>query len=307
MCVGAAPPQAAAGLLDHQPHGRPPDRRRPADGQGRWPGPRSTRWRTGLIKAALFFCGGHPAQPLRLRGRGQARGAAAGDLRWVQALFVLAALGLAGLPPFGTSLGKSLVEEAGHELHLEWLPPLFLARRGADRRRRPAGGGARLLGLGPRRAGPVPVRGRGAGDAGDLHARALRHAPPRRPARRRVPRGRPLAGPAARRRRRRAALPGPAGVPVHRARPRPGGIGRLPGRAGPVGHPLEPGRGAGAPSASPPGRCSGRPPCAARAARSPARCWPRSAPCTAAQVGDYVTWIVVGTAVLGGLCAFTLR
>lgn len=64
------------------------------------------------VKAALFACAGvlldryGNVDELSLYGR------AVGRLRGVGVMFAVGALGLAGLPPFGTALGKSLVEEA---------------------------------------------------------------------------------------------------------------------------------------------------------------------------------------------------
>jgi multicomponent Na+:H+ antiporter subunit D len=76
----------------------------------------------GMVKAALFVLVGvllhRRATVDEERLRGQGRG-----LWLTGALFALGGLGLAGLPPFGTSLGKSLIEEAGH--HYAWLPWLF--------------------------------------------------------------------------------------------------------------------------------------------------------------------------------------
>lgn len=63
------------------------------------------------VKAALFACTGvlldryGSVDELTLYGR-------AGRLRGVGIMFVVGALGLAGLPPFGTALGKATVEEA---------------------------------------------------------------------------------------------------------------------------------------------------------------------------------------------------
>ncbi|WP_031480560.1 complex I subunit 5 family protein [Streptomyces bicolor] len=63
------------------------------------------------VKAALFACAGvlldryGSMDELALHGR------AVGRMRGVGVMFVAGALGLAGLPPFGTALGKSLVEE----------------------------------------------------------------------------------------------------------------------------------------------------------------------------------------------------
>src|SRR5919198_428473 len=76
----------------------------------------------GMVKAGLFVLVGvllhRRASVDEEHLRGQGRG------MWlIGALFTLGGLGLAGLPPFGTSLGKSLIEEAGH--HYAWLPWLF--------------------------------------------------------------------------------------------------------------------------------------------------------------------------------------
>ncbi|MFC4466427.1 complex I subunit 5 family protein [Streptomyces xiangluensis] len=63
------------------------------------------------VKAALFACAGivldrfGSVDEHTLHGRAR-------ELRGVAALFVIGALGLAGLPPFGTALGKALTEEA---------------------------------------------------------------------------------------------------------------------------------------------------------------------------------------------------
>ncbi|MEV0634870.1 complex I subunit 5 family protein [Streptomyces sp. NPDC050619] len=63
------------------------------------------------VKAALFACAGilldryGSVDEHALHGR-------AGELRGVAVLFAVGALGLAGLPPFGTALGKSVTEEA---------------------------------------------------------------------------------------------------------------------------------------------------------------------------------------------------
>ncbi|TPQ18004.1 complex I subunit 5 family protein [Streptomyces sporangiiformans] len=63
------------------------------------------------VKAALFACTGivldryGSVDEHALHGRGR-------ELRGVAVLFLVGALGLAGLPPFGTALGKALTEEA---------------------------------------------------------------------------------------------------------------------------------------------------------------------------------------------------
>ncbi|MFI9722033.1 complex I subunit 5 family protein [Streptomyces sp. NPDC052396] len=71
-------------------------------------------------KAALFACTGvlldryGSVDELELHGRGR-------ELPVIGALFTVGGLALAGLPPFGTGLGKALVEEESG-----WLPVLFV-------------------------------------------------------------------------------------------------------------------------------------------------------------------------------------
>lgn len=65
----------------------------------------------GLVKAALFLCAGavlhrlHSVDETALHGRGR-------ELRVTGAVFVLAALGLADLPPFGTFLGAGWIGDS---------------------------------------------------------------------------------------------------------------------------------------------------------------------------------------------------
>jgi multicomponent Na+:H+ antiporter subunit D len=80
----------------------------------------------GLLRAGLFVCVGillhrcGSVRELRLRGRG------ADVPRLVGVLFVAAALGLAALPPLGAFAGKSLLEEAAREVGYGWLIPVSL-------------------------------------------------------------------------------------------------------------------------------------------------------------------------------------
>ncbi|MEA2506284.1 MAG: multicomponent Na+:H+ antiporter subunit [Actinomycetota bacterium] len=80
----------------------------------------------GAVKAALFVCVGilldrkGSVDERRIFGRGR-------DLPFTGVLFMLGGLALAGLPPFGTFLGKGLVEEQASELGLWWVPWLFVA------------------------------------------------------------------------------------------------------------------------------------------------------------------------------------
>jgi multicomponent Na+:H+ antiporter subunit D len=79
----------------------------------------------GMVKGSLFISVGIIDHHLldvderRLAGRGR-------HLPWLAALMVAGALGLAGVPPFGTFLGKALMEEAAVETGLPWLIGLFV-------------------------------------------------------------------------------------------------------------------------------------------------------------------------------------
>jgi multicomponent Na+:H+ antiporter subunit D len=76
----------------------------------------------GLVKASLFVCAGvllHRFASVHeedLRGKGR-------SMPVVGVVFALGGLALAGLPPFGTETGKSLIEEAAHGY--PWLPWVF--------------------------------------------------------------------------------------------------------------------------------------------------------------------------------------
>ncbi|MFE4358537.1 complex I subunit 5 family protein [Kitasatospora sp. NPDC056800] len=83
----------------------------------------------GLVKAALFALTGvlldryGSVDEHGLHGKAR-------DLRTVGVLFVAGALALAGMPPFGTGLGKALSEEAaGH--WQPWLPAVFVVASAA--------------------------------------------------------------------------------------------------------------------------------------------------------------------------------
>jgi multicomponent Na+:H+ antiporter subunit D len=79
----------------------------------------------GLVKASLFVGVGvlqhrrGRVDELRLRGLGR-------DLPFTGAIFVVGGLALAALPPFGTFLGKSMIEEAALEQGYAWIPALFM-------------------------------------------------------------------------------------------------------------------------------------------------------------------------------------
>jgi multicomponent Na+:H+ antiporter subunit D len=78
----------------------------------------------GLIAGALFLCTGILAFRLgsideeALRGRGR-------NLPGTAALFTLGALGLIALPPFGTFLGKALMEDTATAAGYHWIPWVF--------------------------------------------------------------------------------------------------------------------------------------------------------------------------------------
>ncbi len=80
----------------------------------------------GLVKAALFLCVGIVLHRLGsvnetwLRGRGR-------PLRVTGVVFTLAALGLADLPPFATFLGKGYIDESAWAHGLPWITGVFAA------------------------------------------------------------------------------------------------------------------------------------------------------------------------------------
>jgi multicomponent Na+:H+ antiporter subunit D len=80
----------------------------------------------GLVKGALFVSIGlvqhhlRDVRELELYGRGR-------SLPWAGALMAVGALGLAGVPPFGTFLGKALMEDAAAAAGHSWLAAVFVA------------------------------------------------------------------------------------------------------------------------------------------------------------------------------------
>lgn len=79
----------------------------------------------GLVKGALFMCAGLFLHRLggvdELELFGRARGA-----RWLAATCIVAGLGLGGFPPFGTYVGKQLMEEAARAAGRPWISYVFL-------------------------------------------------------------------------------------------------------------------------------------------------------------------------------------
>ncbi len=78
-----------------------------------------------LVKATLFLAIGillhryGSGDEYHLHGRGR-------ELPWAGLLFVIGGLGLAGLPPLGTSLGKSLIQQEAALLGYSWMPAVFM-------------------------------------------------------------------------------------------------------------------------------------------------------------------------------------
>lgn len=108
----------------------------------------------GAVKAALFLLAGivlHRTGSLddeHLRGR-------VGHLKGTGVLFAVGGLALAGLPPFGLSLGKGLIEDAGH--HYPWLPWLFLFGSAMTGGAVLRAAGRMFLGLGPAERDETPA------------------------------------------------------------------------------------------------------------------------------------------------------
>ena len=78
------------------------------------------------VKGVLFLLAGVLLNRYRTIDELGLRGAAR-DQRVTAGLFFVAALGLAGLPPFGTALGKSIAEDAAAVSGYPWAPVLFVA------------------------------------------------------------------------------------------------------------------------------------------------------------------------------------
>lgn len=78
----------------------------------------------GLVKGALFICAGiilnrvDSVDEVELHTRPLGFGLTA-------AIYTAAALGLAGLPPFATALGKSLIERSADSIDARWIGPVL--------------------------------------------------------------------------------------------------------------------------------------------------------------------------------------
>ena len=79
----------------------------------------------GLVKAALFFGAGMilhhlgSIDELKLRGKGK-------EAFKPVALILFLGLGLAGLPPYGTFIGEGMIDRAAEELHYSWISYIFM-------------------------------------------------------------------------------------------------------------------------------------------------------------------------------------
>jgi multicomponent Na+:H+ antiporter subunit D len=110
----------------------------------------------GLVKGALFVSIGlvqhhlHEVDELALRGRGR-------NLPWAAALMVAGALGLAGVPPFGTFRGKALMEEAAAAAGHPWLAAVFVVVAALTSAALLRAAGRVFLGLGRAARTPTPA------------------------------------------------------------------------------------------------------------------------------------------------------
>jgi len=79
----------------------------------------------GLLKGALFLSAGillhhlGSIDELNLRGKGREAIRASG-------LMLFLALGLSGVPPYGTFLGEALIDSAAEKLHYSWISYIFM-------------------------------------------------------------------------------------------------------------------------------------------------------------------------------------
>jgi multicomponent Na+:H+ antiporter subunit D len=102
----------------------------------------------GFVKAALFVCvgvvqhrKGH-VDEYRLRGQGR-------DMPFTGLVFLFGGLALASLPPFGTFLGKSLVEDAAVKEGYGWVIAVFVVASAITGGAVISSAGRVFLGLGP--------------------------------------------------------------------------------------------------------------------------------------------------------------
>lgn len=112
-----------------------------------------------LVKGSLFLCSGillHRFESVDI-GELHRRGR---EIPFTGAIFLLGGLGLAGLPPFGTFLGKGIIEEAGASTGYPWLAVVLvlcaICTGGAVLR----AGGSVFLGWGQAREDPSSAQER---------------------------------------------------------------------------------------------------------------------------------------------------
>jgi multicomponent Na+:H+ antiporter subunit D len=104
----------------------------------------------GLLKAGLFLAAGvlfvqlEEIDELRLRGRGR-------PYRVLGVLFALGAIGLIGLPYVGSYVGHAGIDESATLHHLTWIPPLLMIASAVSSAAILRAGARVFLGWGPQR------------------------------------------------------------------------------------------------------------------------------------------------------------
>jgi multicomponent Na+:H+ antiporter subunit D len=78
----------------------------------------------GAVKGALFICAGIVLHRVRSVDE-EARRGAGRTLPWTGLLFAIGGLALADLPPFGTGLGAEIIEESATKAGYHWMPWVF--------------------------------------------------------------------------------------------------------------------------------------------------------------------------------------
>jgi multicomponent Na+:H+ antiporter subunit D len=78
----------------------------------------------GMVKAALFMCAGIFLQCEGTLDEQELRGCCT-RAKLIGAIMLVAALGLAGFPPYGTYVGKALMEESSARFSQAWVPWVF--------------------------------------------------------------------------------------------------------------------------------------------------------------------------------------
>ena len=102
----------------------------------------------GLVKGSLFLAAGILLNRFGSVDENELRGAGRGFPRLGLA-FLVGGLALSGLPPFGTWLGKSVLEEAAGRLDYGWLKPLLLVASALTGGAVLRAAGRVFLGIGP--------------------------------------------------------------------------------------------------------------------------------------------------------------